>query len=334
MGRNEDKRKDRPEALWKEADLLEGRQVQAMVVILRTTGCWWSRKKGCLMCSYNLASDQSITSEDLREQMAVAISKFDGEEMVKVYTSGSFLDEKEIPKAIRDEVLQAFITSKRILFESRPEFVSMEVLQSLPIDKIQLALGLESANDEVLEKSVRKGFRVSDYERAARLLNESKIPLRTYLLLKPPFLTERQALEDAIRSVSFASMYSESVSINPLNVQADTLVESLWRRGDYRPPWLWSLVEVLKRGKDLTSGVRIFSSPSGGGTSRGVHNCGKCDASIMTAIENFSFSQDPTELQELDCECKNRWRVIIESQDAMQTSVDIDRYLSDELPLD
>jgi hypothetical protein len=49
-----------PEALWKEEDLLDNEKVRAMVLILRTSGCWWSKKKGCLMCGYNSASDSSI----------------------------------------------------------------------------------------------------------------------------------------------------------------------------------------------------------------------------------------------------------------------------------
>jgi radical SAM enzyme (TIGR01210 family) len=322
-----------PEALWKEDDLLQGNKVRAMVVIFRTTGCWWSRKAGCLMCGYNQVSDSNITVDDLRAQLQGALARYEGEKLVKIYTSGSFLDDREVPPEVREEIFESFAASERVLFESRPEFVTDESLQALPKGKAQVALGFESANDEVLLRSVRKGFKTADYEKAARCLMDKGVPLRTYLLLKPPYLTERQAMDDTIRSIRFAAPFSESVSINPLNVQRDTVVESLFRRGDFRPPWIWSLIEVLKAGKGLTD-VRVFSSPSGGGTPRGVHNCGTCDAALLKAVDAFSFSQDVKEFDGLECGCRERWKAQLEVQDAMRTAVDIDRHLADELPLD
>jgi archaeosine synthase beta-subunit len=322
-----------PEAIWKEEDLLDGKRVRAMVLILRTSGCWWSKKKGCLMCGYNSASDSSIGLSDILAQLKVSVERYEGEGFVKIYTSGSFLDRNEIPLEARTAIMDAFPSAKRILFESRPEFVTAEELATLPNDRVQVALGLESANDEVLRRCVQKGFSVEDYERAASLLNKNEIPVRTYLLLKPPFLTEKQALQDTIVSIKFAAPFSESISINPINVQKDTIVEKLWRRGDYRPPWLFSLVEVLKAGKTITE-RRVFSSPSGAGSLRGVHNCEKCDAKFIDAVKRHSFSQDVKEFQDLECECRGRWQNDLRLQDLMRTSVDVERYLADELLFD
>lgn len=326
--------KERLEAIWKEEDIVDGERVKALVVIFRTIGCWWSKKRGCLMCGYNqAASGSGIGEEELLKQLETAKSKLQGEEMVKIYTSGSFLDEREIPSSVRERILQDFASCKRILFESRPEFVTEESLSRLPADKVEIALGLESANDLILRKCINKGFGAADYQRAASLIKSKGMRVRTYLLLKPPYLTEKQAMLDTLASIDFAHALSDSISVNPVNVQRETQVESLFRRGDYRPPWLWTLVEVLRQGRSKTD-IRVFSSPSGAGTSRGVHNCGKCDADVIVAIERFAFTQDPKEFDGLDCECKARWRGQLDLQDAMRTSVDIDRYLADDLGLD
>jgi hypothetical protein len=322
-----------PQALWKEEDILENERVRAMVLILRTSGCWWSKKKGCLMCGYNSASDNSIGLADIFAQLQVAVGRYEDEKFVKIYTSGSFLDRNEIPLEARKAIIDAFPSAKRILFESRPEFVTKEELSTMPSDRMQVALGLESSNNEILQKCIQKGFSVEDYQRAASLLQEKGIPVRTYLLLKPPFLTEKQAIHDTIKSIEFAAPYSESISINPINVQKDTMVEKMWRRGDYRPPWLFSLVEALKAGKALTE-KRVFSSPSGAGSLRGVHNCEKCDAGFIEAVKRHSFSQDVKEFDDLDCECRGRWQNDLRLQDLMRTSVDVERYLADELLFD
>lgn len=321
-----------PVAIWKEHDSIEGERVQAFVVILRTRGCWWSRERGCTMCGYNAESLDGIQPEHLRAQLSKALDSYGGEDFVKVYNSGSFLDEEEIPKEVRNEVLRSFGAAKRILFETRPEFVTQEALEEMPLERVSVALGLESASDAVLGGCVGKGFTLDDYTRAARLLGSFKVPLRTYLLLKPPFLTERASIEDASISVAYASKYSESVSINPVNVQAGTVVEDLWRRGDYRPPWLWSLVEVLKTATD--DGPRVFSSPTGGGTPRGAHNCGRCDRNLLEAVQRFSFSQDRREFDGFGCRCAEEWRALTEFQDVMSTSVDVERHLRAGMEID
>jgi radical SAM enzyme (TIGR01210 family) len=82
---------------WKEDDVLSGQRTKALVAILRTRGCWWARGKGCSMCGYNVESLDDITVDDLRHQLDKVMAKYDGERLVKIYTSGSLLDEREIP---------------------------------------------------------------------------------------------------------------------------------------------------------------------------------------------------------------------------------------------
>ena len=314
-----------PVAIWKEEDMIGGERVKAMVAILRTKGCWWSKSGGCSMCGYNVESTD-VSVDDLKAQLARLLDRYDGEPMLKVYTSGSFLDENEVPAAIKGELFDSFPKVRRFLIESRPEFVIEANIDALPKGRSAIALGLESANDDVLDRSVRKGFHLKDYQRAAEVLASSSVPLRTYLLLKPPYLTEAQAIRDTVASIEVARRTSETISINPLNVQSHTLVEALWRRGDYRPPWLWSLVEVL-RSTAGKGGPRILSTPSGGGTPRGVHNCGKCDRKILDAVERFSYTQDVRELDELECGCRHEWEGLLLYQDRMRTAVDLDRHL-------
>lgn len=55
--------------------MINGEKVDAFVIILRTTGCWWAHKKGCTMCGYNTVS-APVTEEDLRVQLAKALEKY------------------------------------------------------------------------------------------------------------------------------------------------------------------------------------------------------------------------------------------------------------------
>src|SRR5256884_9934985 len=153
------------------------------------------------------------------------------------------------------------------------------------VDELEIALGLESTNENVLKYAVNKVGAQKDQAGAAPLAHELGATVKTYLLIRPPFLTEREAIEDAVRSGHEADPYSDTVSFNPVNVQSRTIVDRLFRRGEYRPPWLWSVVEVLERTRDLKAHVK--SHPTAGGMVRGAHNCGSCDRRVVNAMEEF-----------------------------------------------
>ena len=191
------KRHDAPASVWSEEELLDGKRVRCLTIILSTPGCaWWRGSGGCIMCGYNeKASDRSITGENILSQFEAAWKSFDNQSIVKVYTSGSFIDESEVPSNVREEILNRVKGSgAKMLFESRPEFVKPETMKECfgICPDLEVALGLESANDRILSKSISKGFTFADYEGAAKTVLGAGATVRTYLLLKPPFLPSRR----------------------------------------------------------------------------------------------------------------------------------------------
>jgi archaeosine synthase beta-subunit len=305
------KRHEAPASFWSEEELLDGKRVRCLTIILRTPGCsWWRDSGGCSMCGYNeKASDRSITGDDILSQFGTAWKSFDNHSIVKVYTSGSFIDENEVPSEVREEILGKVKESgSKMLFESRPEFVKPEMIGECVriCPDVEVALGLESANDLVLSKSISKGFTFADYERAAKTVLSAGATVRTYLLLKPPFLTEQEAIDDTLHSISKAAPYSRVITVNPVNVQRRTRLERMWKNWAYRPPWLWSVLEVLSRAEAGDS--LLLSSMVGAGSDHGPHNCGKCDSDLISSIDGFNLTQDKKKLDKCDCWCKSRWQ--------------------------
>lgn len=316
----------KPVAVWSEKEIIDQEIIDALVVVLRSRGCFWSRKSGCLMCGYNNDCLSSVTSEDLVNQFELAMSQHADQPYVKIYSSGSFLDPEEIDVVAQKRILEmAAQKADRVLVESRPEFVTAENLQRATdlVKKLEVAIGLETASDEIRTKCINKGFQFSDYQKACNLLQKNDTSIRTYLLLKPPYLTEGEAIADVQNSIEGVSEMSQTISINPVNVQRGTVVEGLWKRGYYRPPWLWSLVEVLK----TPSKARIVSAPSGGGSKRGVHNCGKCDKGVLNAIREFSLRGEIDIFNELDCECREEWLDILDLDDFAGSTGDLARLM-------
>lgn len=282
------------------------------------------------MCGYNYRSScNNVSSENITKQFNSAWKMFDAHSMVKIYTSGSFLDENEISLDARRHILKVVGESDaKLLFESRPEFVTRIAIEECMsiCQRIELALGLESANDKVLKYSVGKGFSFADYLRAATEGKEAGADIRTYLLLKPPFLTEREAIADVKLSITKVSDISKVISINPVNVQRGTKVEKMWKSWSYRPPWLWSVVEILANSEHRKA--LLIASTIAAGSERGVHNCFKCDQDFVRAIGGFSLTQDRKQLQALECDCRSRWEKCLEIEKFSVATADLERFFS------
>ncbi|MDG6243401.1 MAG: archaeosine biosynthesis radical SAM protein RaSEA [Methanolobus sp.] len=316
---------DEPCAVWTGKDLLENEQIDTITIIFKTSGCWWGKAGGCTMCGYVYDSAQTCPSDDdLLAQLKRAMKKAAGFEsfMVKIFTSGSFLDTKEIPIEVRHKVLSELDNDERIvkvLAETRPEFVTAENVKDctgiLRNTAFEVAMGLETSSDLIRRQSINKGFSFKDFTDAASIARLNGVTVKSYLMLKPPFISEKDALEDIVTTVRDAAKYSDTFSINLCNVQRGTFVEYLWERRQYRPPWLWSIVDILKRAKAEFPDMVITSDPVGAGSKRGPHNCRECSHAVADAIRLFSLTQDISCLEQLTCDCKDLWEQVLELDD-------------------
>ncbi len=288
---------------WFSEETVCGRTDKTLTVILKTSGCSWKKQgRGCLMCGYHADSRASISPDEVHRQ--VEDLSAEGADTVKIYTSGSFLDGNEVAPNDQTRILEHF-QDQNVVVETRPQFVTEKTLSHLAdySQKLELAFGLETSDDRVRKTCINKGFSFQDYENAIEKTKKNHFRTRTYLLFKPPFLTEKDAIVDLENSMRDVLPLTDVVSINPVNVQRDTFLQKIYRKGFYRPPWFHSLFEVLEKFPD----EEVMSIPSGAKTPRGIHNCRKCDDQAMTLLDEYNATKDPRRFQELRCSCKREW---------------------------
>jgi archaeosine synthase beta-subunit len=317
---------------WSEEDVIDGRPCKALVVILKTRGCTWALAGGCTMCGYANESAWSKVSEDeLVAQFERAWKKYGGEELVKIYTSGSFLDRFEVMPGAQKRILQVIgkpdaasgrQAPLKVAFESLPGFIQEDTFAPLAgiVGRLEVGIGVESANDRVLRDSVNKGHPFSDFVRAAGICHRDGVSVKAYLMCKPPFLKESDALVDSTRTIVKAAPYSEMVSLNPTNVQGNTLVDALYKKGSYRPPWLWTIVKSLLDGRTEAerAGFKgmLKSDVIAAGQDRGAHNCGKCDETVAGYLKKYKSTQDKKWLakclEDVQCACRREWQLTLE----------------------
>jgi radical SAM enzyme (TIGR01210 family) len=312
-----------PTRVWLDEDNTPDGVYDSLTIILNTGGCRWARAGGCTMCGYVAESVEggSVAHEDLMAQVEKCLdheseNADDPAGQIKIYTSGSFLDEREVPAETRQAIAATFGDRDRIVVESLPDFVDREKMSDFTDQGLEtdVAIGLETATDRIRHDCVNKYFDFSEFERAAADAREMGAGIKAYLLMKPPFLSESEAIEDMQRSIRRCADVEgcHTVSMNPCNVQRHTMVEDLFHDDGYRPPWLWSVADVLESTAD--EDVIVVSDPVGHGSDRGAHNCGECDDRVQRAIKDFDLRQDPTVFEEVTCECERTWEVVCERE--------------------
>jgi hypothetical protein len=317
-----------PVSMWNELDRLRGTPENTAVVIFRTRGCAWYDFTSCSMCGYFNDVNTNVTKEDLKAQVDKLMEFLTDQKVLKVFTSGSFLDTREIP----DDVFSYFmdkVSTKidKLLIESRTEFVTdltMSKLRDTGIDT-RIAIGVESTNDKIIRESINKGTTFKKFLDAASIVNRYDLELRSYLLLKPLFLNEEASVKDAIKSVYDCASVSDDVSVNPMNIQKNTLVEKMWKKGLYRPPWLWSVARVLLETEDAEADV--LSYPTGANMERGAHNNTK-DPELLKLIFESSLTQNFQKLREYYENSElTEYRTYMDMESALPLSYDIDAFI-------
>jgi hypothetical protein len=293
-----------------------------LTIILKTGGCDWNR---CRMCSYRHERYGNLDPGDLKSRLLAQVSwvrdhfRLEEVDAVKIYTSGSLFDPAEVPLQAR-ESLAELVRGKLVIAETRPEFVIRDQVSSFisAIDDgthdtpLYVAIGVETSNDRVREKCINKGFTWDEFRDAVTSARSAGAGVKAYLLAKPLFLTEREAIEDMILSLRDLAGLADMISLNPCTVQRNTELEYYWKQGAYRPPYLWSILTILAE-----SPVHLTCDPLGGGQQRGPHNCGACDRPLVKGIRDYSLSADRgllTELLATACPCKEEWEFVLREE--------------------
>jgi hypothetical protein len=272
------------------------------------------------MCGFQKVTTGGVpvAPSDLVAQFESAMADpaaLDGVGEVDLYNSGSFLSDEEIPPEVRQHVLSRLgrTAVRRVLIESRPEFIRPENLaaarSALGDKELEIGIGLESSDDHVRDVLVKKGFSRGDFERAVGMLAVAGARLLAYLTVKPPGLEEQAAVEDAVASARYVFEVAQRhgisarAALQPVFVATGTDLEREFLAARYRPPSLWSVVEVVRRAHGMgevvvglsDEGLEPHLVPSG---------CERCTGPLRRALAAYNGTRDLAAFEGLDCACR------------------------------
>jgi hypothetical protein len=317
---------ERPAATEVGPAFVEGQPARRLMVILRAPGCTYAlRSGGCTNCGFLHLTTRGVpvAPAQLVAQLQSALDEHQHElhqvRQLDLYCSGSFFNDEEIPGEARQALLRlcADVPSLRtVLVDSRPEFVTESVLEAThaaltrpdPL-RLEVAVGLESANDEIRLQRIRKGFTLRSFERAAAALARTGARLVVYLLLKPLGTTEEEAVADVLASGSYLSSLAHRLSLSvrvalePAFVPEGTPLFEELRASRYRPPSLWSVVRATLGLREIGLQVHVGLSTEGLPADNLPAGCPECTAMLREALAAFNETQDGGLLRALRCGC-------------------------------
>jgi radical SAM enzyme (TIGR01210 family) len=278
------------------------------------------------MCGFRNASLPGIGSSHLKKQIDYALTikppYLEEIEYISILGLGSFFDTREIPIDARNYILTCVsqINSiKKVQVESRLEYINTDNLKEshdiIENREFEVAIGIESSNEKIRNKILRKNLSWDELKKKFRLFKKTNTDFLAYILIKPPTLTEEDAVEDAVKSSHDIVLLAREAGINvnlalePTFVMSGTPLEEEYLAGKYKPINLWSLLEIIRGIHDLcpvfigcnNEGFVDNSYVLGIEACKVPTSCFFCRKILLDALQEFNRTQNINVFNELFC---------------------------------
>ena len=231
----------------------EGRVEDVATLFLTNRECPFR----CLMCDlWRHTTDEPVPVGAIPAQIDHALERLPPARHVKLYNSGNFFDVKAIPPADHEPIARRVSRFETVIVENHPKLTGENVVRFRDLlggSRLEVAMGLETVHPEVLP-ALNKRMSLDDFERAARFLTGHGIAVRAFILLRPPFLTEQEGVEWALRSIAWAFDVGVSCCALIPARAGNGVMDRLERDGRFRPPSMRSIETVLEAGLSLGRG--------------------------------------------------------------------------------
>jgi hypothetical protein len=233
----------------------EGRLEDIATVFLTNRECPFR----CLMCDlWKHTTVEPTPVGAIPAQLDYALARLPSTRHIKLYNSGNFFDRKAIPPGDHPAIAQRIRAFSTVIVENHPNLCNEACLyfRDLLTGRFEIALGLETVHPVVLDR-LNKRMTLADFERAVTFLHRHDIDTRAFILLRPPFLSEDEGVEWAVRSIEWAFERGVTCcSVIPTRF-GNGLLEQLAADGLFAPPCMASIEQVLEAGIRMQRG-RVF----------------------------------------------------------------------------
>jgi len=291
---------------------LRGQPAERIIIYLRSdVGCQYGVKTGsCTGCRHwrlGTAGTRVDLPDMYVKQYRTAIEEHGLPPVVCIYNEGNMLNPWEIPTEQLLTIIRDLSDNgvHRLILESRPEYITDPVLARIRGAagelEIEMGIGLESVNETIRNEVFLKGMALTAYERAVQRLSRHGMRSLAYVIVKPPFLNEAQAINDAVATAHYAfAVGTDVISLEPIGVEPHTITDTMHNLGRFTPAWLWSMIEITRQAHSLGE-VRIGGFQFAPLPVTTPRNCEFCTESVLKAIDRYNLTYELGPLLAQDC---------------------------------
>ena len=263
-----------------------------------------------------------------------------------VFNAGSFLADIANAPETQDSITRQVAdhpTIKRFVIESRAELVTDSALKRLTdiLDpfkkKLTIRIGVETQNDDLRIKVLRKGHSRKQLHKASELMKKYNVDSGGYVLINPApandirKIINLQATDDEVMEwvkneahetlewilgsgpdqLGMSEAYFCSTNVGP-----GTPLTKSWDNGDFRPASLWMVLQVLRKAlksfsgrvhllpfKDEPALLAVPSNHIPKGIAQDLSNASGCDLEFHNMLNRYRETLDPNVLIPPTCNC-------------------------------
>ena len=205
----------------------------------------------CVFCNQKSISGQkkNITKDEVKNIIDNYLKNIKDNENEKeiAFFGGSFTGIEEEKQEELLSIAYEYVKSGKvnsIRISTRPDYINKQILKRLKKYKVKtIELGVQSANDYVLEKAQR-GHTFEDVKKASKLIRLYGFKLGHQMMVGLPESTE----EDEINTAkALIKLKPKMVRIYPVLVIKGTKLEKGYEEGKYTPLTLARAIETCKK---------------------------------------------------------------------------------------
>lgn len=253
----------------------------------------------CLMCDlWKNTTEKPVPAGAIPTQIEWALKQMPQVKHLKLYNSGSFFDEGAIPVEDYPRIADLVKNFETVIVESHEKLIENKCLEFRDMLKpeLEVAIGLETANPEILQK-LNKKTTLFNFEESIQFLTKHRIRSRAFMLFPLPFLSESKNLYWAKKTIDYAFSVGVGTCVVIPTRTGNGAMNVLLKNGDFRLPDISFLEKIHEYGIGLNAGnifVDVWDLDK-------LPGCQKCKDQRISRLNFMNLNQQIGE--RIECEC-------------------------------
>ena len=308
------------------------RQITQLTCILPGGGCVYYRaNKGdvCPFCAFPAATRELIKgpghehsfeswtlgTETYQQMYKALTSEAEDAEKIAIFNGGSFFPNSELPDEFQHYVYEdiaARPTVKQLMVESCPSFIAekklLQAKEILGSTDLMVGIGFESQDDYVRNTLLKKGVDKNLFEKKVNMMQRLGIQVFVYAFLKAPGLTEKEALEETLKTIQYLhNLGVDEIALSCAFVPPGTYLEEKYKKGEFRPPWLWTILKIMETAQKNNWPLSVGGFEDYPPPVAIPNNCPECDDNLYGLFDHYRQQGKVPSDTDYRCSCHTIW---------------------------